>query len=147
MLNSRVNTIIYLHNVMQLTQLEFIDLIQIVAGAQEFRENTPLLPADVELLRAIDSTIKEELENKFGEKYEIANEVRLTLIVWNGQSDLYRTDGQSVPGYRRKARTLLFAHLLRIDFNNKEASAAEINHVRAGRINGSVFLIFSTERN
>ncbi|KAL1927466.1 hypothetical protein VTP01DRAFT_3703 [Rhizomucor pusillus] len=90
---------------------EFKDLVQIVAGAQEFRENTPLLPADVELLRAIDSTIKEELENKFGEKYEIANE--------------------SVPGYRRKARTLLFAHLLRIDFNNKEASAAEINHVRA----------------
>lgn len=65
-----------------------------MSGALEFKEACDIRPNEDKLLTKINSTITEELENRLGEKFD-----RLTA---------------DVPAYRRKARTLLYAYLLRI---------------------------------
>ncbi|KAI8970937.1 Sec63 Brl domain-containing protein [Pilobolus umbonatus] len=75
------------------------DIIDLLAGAIEFEEQAEVRPGEEKALKAINASISEELENRFGEKFD-------------------RLD-QSVPAYRRKARTLIYAYLLRIDVQTK----------------------------
>ncbi|KAF7722175.1 secretory subunit [Apophysomyces ossiformis] len=79
--------------------VEFKDFIKLLAGAHEFKENAGYRSGEEKTLKSIDTMITEELENRYGEKYE-----RLA---------------DSVPPYRRKARTLLYAYFLRLDLNAK----------------------------
>lgn len=86
-------------------------LIDILAGAHEFKEGADCRAGEDVLLKSIDSAIIEELGNRGAEKYE-----RLE---------------SNVPAYRRKARTLLYAHFLRLDLTSK-ASASEIKALQKG---------------
>ncbi|KAI9316197.1 Sec63 Brl domain-containing protein [Dichotomocladium elegans] len=76
---------------------DFKSLVNILAAAHEFKENIPTRPNDARALKAINIAISEELDNRFGEKFE--------RII------------ESMPEYRRKARTLLYAYFLRVDLN------------------------------
>ncbi|KAI8140677.1 Sec63 Brl domain-containing protein [Fennellomyces sp. T-0311] len=78
---------------------DFKALIRVLAGAHEFAENIPSRSTDKTLLQAIDNSIAQELENRFGEKYERA--------------------GEDVPEYRKKTATLLYAYFLRVNLNSK----------------------------
>ncbi|KAI9250438.1 Sec63 Brl domain-containing protein [Phascolomyces articulosus] len=78
---------------------DFKALIRILAGAHEFAENAAPRAGEEKILKSVDNTISEELENRFGEKYDIVNE--------------------NTPAYRRKASSLLYAYFLRQDFNSK----------------------------
>lgn len=73
-----------------------------MAGAIEFKEEADVRSGEEKTLNAINGAINEELENRFGEKFD-----RLT---------------DTIPAYRRKARTLLYAYFLRIDIVAKGAS-------------------------
>ncbi|CAO3597488.1 unnamed protein product [Absidia cylindrospora] len=81
----------------------FKELIKVLSGAYEFQENVAIHAGEEQLLKQVDTIIHDELENRFGEKYE-------------------RSDN-SIALYRRKARTLLYAHFLRIDLASKNAGA------------------------
>ncbi|KAI8973324.1 Sec63 Brl domain-containing protein [Mycotypha africana] len=85
---------------------EFNDLIYILAGAHEFKENTDYRGNEGNILKSIDNAIAEELESRFGEKYDRLDK------------------DESIPSYRRKARTLLFAHFLRVELESKHATKA-----------------------
>ncbi|KAI9496946.1 Sec63 Brl domain-containing protein [Zychaea mexicana] len=82
---------------------DFKALIRILSGAHEFLENAAPRPGDEKVIKAVNSAIAEELENRFGEKYDNGNE--------------------SVPAYRRKASSLLYAYFLRQDLNSKGSGA------------------------
>ncbi|KAI8343707.1 Sec63 Brl domain-containing protein [Chlamydoabsidia padenii] len=81
----------------------FKELIKVLSGAHEFKENVAVHPDEETILKRLDNVIRDELENRFGEKYE-------------------RLD-DSVPCYRRKACTLLYAYLLRLDLSAKDTGA------------------------
>ncbi|KAI8086319.1 Sec63 Brl domain-containing protein [Halteromyces radiatus] len=83
----------------------FKELIKVLSSAYEFQENVGVRANEDQILKKVDLIIVDELESRFGEKYERLDE--------------------SVPVYRRKARTLLYAYLLRIDLTAK-ASGADI---------------------
>ncbi|KAG0168426.1 secretory subunit [Apophysomyces sp. BC1034] len=85
---------------------DFKELTKLLAGAYEFKENADQRPGEDKALKTIDVMITEELENRYGEKYERLND--------------------TVPAYRRKARTLLYAYFLRLDINTK-LSAGDAN--------------------
>lgn len=82
------------------------DIVDVLAGAIEFKEATDVRSGEEKTLNAINSAITEELENRFGEKFD-----RLT---------------DATPAYRRKARTLLYAYFLRVDIAAKGASKSLI---------------------
>lgn len=82
------------------------DIITVLSGAHEFKEAADVRTGEDKILNAINNAIAEELDNRLGEKYE-----RL---------------GDDIPGYRRKARTLIYAYLLRIDIESKGATKALI---------------------
>ncbi|KAI8394289.1 Sec63 Brl domain-containing protein [Radiomyces spectabilis] len=84
----------------------FKDLVKILVGAQEFKENADVRSSEDKLLKEIDGLIAEAMENRFGEKYE-------------------RMD-KTVPAYRRKARTLLYAYLLRLDLTAKVTASHNV---------------------
>ncbi|KAI8373865.1 Sec63 Brl domain-containing protein [Blakeslea trispora] len=75
----------------------FKEIIHVLSSAIEFKEG--MSTSDEKTLKSIHSAIAEELENRLGEKFE-----RL---------------GDAVPAYQRKTRTLIYAHLLRIDLQAK----------------------------
>ncbi|KAG2200548.1 hypothetical protein INT47_012334, partial [Mucor saturninus] len=82
----------------------FKEIVHVLSGAHEFKESTDVRSGSEEKeLTLINNSIAEELENRLGEKFD-------------------RLDA-SVPGYRRKARTLLYAHFLRIDVAAKGSNA------------------------
>ena len=64
-----------------------IALIRILSGAHEFAENAATRPGEEKILKSVDSAIAQELENRFGEKYESGNEVRNFCFVclWKGR--------------------------------------------------------------
>ncbi|KAG1504947.1 hypothetical protein G6F47_001479 [Rhizopus delemar] len=79
------------------------DIIYTLSGAIEFKENADIRPKEEKMLNAINGSIAEEMENRFGEKFD-------------------RLSDNSIAAYRRKARTLLYAYLLRVDISKKGAS-------------------------
>ncbi|KAG1047333.1 hypothetical protein G6F43_010213 [Rhizopus delemar] len=79
------------------------DIIYTLSGAIEFKENADIRPKEEKILNAINGSIAEEMENRFGEKFD-------------------RLSDNSIAAYRRKARTLLYAYLLRVDISKKGAS-------------------------
>ncbi|KAG2216131.1 hypothetical protein INT45_005643 [Circinella minor] len=83
---------------------DFKALIRILSGAHEFAENAATRPGEEKLLKSVDGAIAQELENRFGEKYE--------------------TGDENTPAYRRKATSLLYAYFLRQDFTSKNSSSA-----------------------
>ncbi|KAI7847056.1 Sec63 Brl domain-containing protein [Circinella umbellata] len=83
---------------------DFKALIRILSGAHEFAENAATRPGEEKLLKSLDGAISQELENRFGEKYE--------------------TGDENTPAYRRKATSLLYAYFLRQDFTSKNSSSA-----------------------
>lgn len=76
----------------------FKEIISTLSGSIEFQEIADVRGDEQKELNAINSAIAEELENRLGEKFD-----RMT----------------SLPGYRRKARTLLYAYFLRVDIAAK----------------------------
>lgn len=84
----------------------FKEIVDVLAGAIEFKETTDVRSGEEKTLNTINSAITEELENRFGEKFD-----RLT---------------DATPAYRRKARTLLYAYFLRVDITTKGASKSLI---------------------
>jgi translocation protein SEC63 len=50
-------------------------LIRILAGAHEFQENVKVHAGEEQLLKQVDNAIHNELENRFGEKYDRADDV------------------------------------------------------------------------
>ncbi|KAG1443931.1 hypothetical protein G6F56_010493 [Rhizopus delemar] len=85
---------------------QFKQIVYILSGAIEFKENADVRAEEEKILNAINGAITEEMENRVGEKFD-------------------RLDNQ-VPAYRRKARTLLYAYLLRIDITKRGANKALI---------------------
>ncbi|KAI8063514.1 Sec63 Brl domain-containing protein [Gongronella butleri] len=79
------------------------NLISLLSKAQEFKESVAYTDADAQALKRIDVAIIDELDQRFGEKFD--------------------RDSESVPGSQRKARTLLYAYLLRIDLASKNVQA------------------------
>lgn len=80
----------------------FKEIISILAGSLEFQELADVRSTEEQKeLNTINGAIAEELENRFGEKFD-----RMT----------------SLPAYRRKARTLLYAYFLRVDVIAKGGS-------------------------
>ncbi|KAG1466663.1 hypothetical protein G6F46_000823 [Rhizopus delemar] len=79
------------------------DIIYTLSGAIEFKENADIRPKEEKMLNAINGSIAEEMENRFGEKFD-------------------RLSDNSIAAYRHKARTLLYAYLLRVDISKKGAS-------------------------
>ncbi|KAG0758961.1 hypothetical protein G6F57_009259 [Rhizopus arrhizus] len=79
------------------------EIIYTLSGAIEFKENADIRPKEEKVLNAINGSIAEEMENRFGEKFD-------------------RLSDNSTAAYRRKARTLLYAYLLRVDISKKGAS-------------------------
>ncbi|OBZ91878.1 Translocation protein sec63 [Choanephora cucurbitarum] len=82
----------------------FKDIIQVLSSAIEFKEG--INTSDEKALKSINSAIAEELENRLGEKFD-----RLA---------------DTLPAYQRKARTLIYAHLLRIDLLAKGADRSTV---------------------
>ncbi|KAI8884877.1 hypothetical protein K501DRAFT_246934 [Backusella circina FSU 941] len=77
----------------------FKEILNVLAGAIEFKESADVRSGEEKELSAINTAIGTELDNRFSEKFDRLNE--------------------SVPAYRRKARTLLYAYFLRIDVLSK----------------------------
>ncbi|KAL0097793.1 Sec63 Brl domain-containing protein [Phycomyces blakesleeanus] len=85
---------------------DFKNLIKVLAGAHEFKENSDVREGEESILKKLDETIANELEKRFTEKYEpLPN---------------------AAPSYQRKARTLLYAYFLRIDINTIASAAQTI---------------------
>ncbi|KAJ8655692.1 hypothetical protein O0I10_008577 [Lichtheimia ornata] len=82
---------------------DFKALLNILAGAHEFKENLSVQANEQEALKAIDNVIVDELEHRFGERFERAVS----------------------PKDRHKARSLLYAYFLRIDINKACPSHAK----------------------
>lgn len=55
--------------------LFYLDLIRVLSGAYEFQENVSVHPDEEAVLKRLDAAIREELENRFGEKYERLGDV------------------------------------------------------------------------
>lgn len=55
-----------------LTCLFVIALLNILAGAHEFKENLSVQANEQEALKAVDNVIVDELEHRFGERFERA---------------------------------------------------------------------------
>ncbi|KAI9262035.1 Sec63 Brl domain-containing protein [Sporodiniella umbellata] len=85
----------------------FKHIVCTLAGAIEFKESADIRPKEQKILNAINGAITEEMDNRVSEKFD-------------------RLDEQ-VPAYSRKARTLIYAYLLRIDIAKKGANKALIN--------------------
>lgn len=79
-----------------------VDIITVLSGALEFKEGADIHAGEEKILKSIEGAITEELDNRVGEKFE-----RL---------------GDELAAYRRKARTLIYAYLLRIDIESKGAT-------------------------
>ncbi|KAI9266372.1 Sec63 Brl domain-containing protein [Helicostylum pulchrum] len=77
----------------------FKEIVYILAGSKEFEEAAGVRSGEDKQLNAVNNGIAEELENRLGEKFD-----RL---------------GETIPAYRRKARTLLYAYFLRVDVQAK----------------------------
>ena len=62
-------------------------MIRILSGAHEFAENAATRPGEEKVLKSVDSAISQELENRFGEKYEPGNEVGklFFFVYWKGE--------------------------------------------------------------
>jgi hypothetical protein len=50
-------------------------LIRVLSGAYEFQENVSVHADEEAVLKRLDAAIREELENRFGEKYERLDDV------------------------------------------------------------------------
>jgi translocation protein SEC63 len=50
-------------------------LIRVLAGAHEFQENVKAHTGEEQLLKQVDNAIHNELENRFGEKYDRTDDV------------------------------------------------------------------------
>ncbi|SAM09060.1 hypothetical protein [Absidia glauca] len=99
----------------------FKDLIRILAGAHEFQENVKVHAGEEQLLKQVDNAIHNELENRFGEKYDRADD--------------------SIPRYRRKARTLLYAYFLRLDLTAKGIDAGILQEDQQYIVKRSVHIL------
>ncbi|SAM06085.1 hypothetical protein [Absidia glauca] len=97
------------------------ELIRVLSGAYEFQENVSVHADEEAVLKRLDAAIREELENRFGEKYE-------------------RLD-DSVPRYRRKAYALLYAYLLRLDLTAKNIQAAILQEDQSYIVKRSVHIL------
>jgi hypothetical protein len=53
----------------------YLELIRVISGAYEFQENVSVHADEEAVLKRLDAAIREELENRFGEKYERLDEV------------------------------------------------------------------------
>ncbi|CAO3643305.1 unnamed protein product [Cunninghamella blakesleeana] len=100
---------------------EFKDIIKVLASAYEFKENANIKKGDDEALKRIDNAIVDELENRFSEKFQ-------------------RSDDSTL-GYRRKARTLLYAYLLRIDLSSKGINAGYLQKDQQYIVDRSIHLL------
>lgn len=75
-----------------------------MAGALEFQDCADVRDGQEEKeLTSLNNTIAEELENKFGDKFD--------------------RQPTTFPGYRKKARTLIYAYLLRIDIKSSKLAS------------------------
>ncbi|KAI9478468.1 MAG: Sec63 Brl domain-containing protein [Benjaminiella poitrasii] len=83
------------------------EIINVLSGSLEYKEGADLRNGEEKSLDKINSAIAEELANKFGEKFD-------------------RQNDDNIPAYRRKARTLLYAYLLRIDITSKADASKQL---------------------
>lgn len=65
-----------------------IALLNILAGAHEFKENLSTQANEQEALKAIDNVIADELEHRFGERFERAVR-RIILCSWHDTHYVY----------------------------------------------------------
>ncbi|KAI7863787.1 Sec63 Brl domain-containing protein [Spinellus fusiger] len=82
---------------------EFKNIVNVLSGAHEFKENVQTNGGDEAILKVLDTAIAEELDKRFSKKYE--------------------SIADTLPLYRRKAHTLLYAYFLRIDIASKASGS------------------------
>ncbi|KAI9303010.1 Sec63 Brl domain-containing protein [Cunninghamella echinulata] len=99
----------------------FKEIIKVLSSAYEFQENANYKKSEEEALKRIDNAIIDELENRFSEKYQ-------------------RSD-DATPSYRRKARTLLYAYLLRVDLTSKNVNAGSLQKDQQYIVDRSIHLL------
>lgn len=74
-----------------LVLLFLIDLIKILSGAYEFQENVKVHADEDKLLKQVDNTIHDELENRYSEKYERSGNVSyLGLLCHHMCTDFFK---------------------------------------------------------
>jgi hypothetical protein len=102
---------------------DHVDLMDILSASAEFKENIPIRPSDEANLVPVITAVKEEMDRRFGQKFEKSKRVSrdaILLSITRTRSKHYYCaylKQYSAP-YCHKVNVLLHAHLLRIDVSD-----------------------------
>lgn len=98
--------------------------MDILSASTEFKENIPIRPSDEANLAPIITAIKDEMDKRFGQKFEKSKRVssRRTLILVSFRTpskyNPLRNFKQYSAPYCHKVNVLLHAHLLRVEVSD-----------------------------